>query len=132
MSIEDIRRRMYNNQMRHNDRLSVAAQPSVRSGRFMVNNAGGEATKEIYFQGSFSSPPIVTFGIDFLPDDDYHVGHAPIVTSQVIDWVTIDRLPSTPLYRGAKILTVSEGPPTSKFIVTWSAVGVAYQDPVSL
>lgn len=62
-------------------------------------------------------------------------GSAPIVTAAAYDWMTDEDIPANggvPVgqrYTGVRVLTVCDGPVSTKFIVHWSAAGIAYMNP---
>lgn len=128
LGIENFRNSFRSTNQRINDLEQTAAAPASVSGRFLVNNAG-EARAHIIFPVRFSDLPFITFGFEMQGDKNIYAGHAPAMSATAYDWDTIDRPPFSRFYKGAHILVVSTGPPATKFIVNWTAMGTAFTSP---
>lgn len=148
--IELARKQLQVEVQRQRDFETVVTQDTQVFGKFRVNGAG-EATKAVEFPVVFSNIPLVTFGIEiqsdrrtigpgpeFLQDAPGIVvgqssglvkGEAPVITAAVVDWYTEDVLPDARRYSGCEVLTTCVGALNTKFVVHWSAAGVAFTNP---
>lgn len=125
-------------------------------GKFLVNGPG-EAEKIVYFPVAFSNVPVVTFGFEvksnnnlvwtsYSPTGEPELregvparagaassglvkGDAPIITAIVAEWLVNERVPVDRHFVGAKIITVCDGPSSTKFITHWTASGIAFSNP---
>jgi hypothetical protein len=120
-------RRMRSETNRRIDLSTVAADVTHYSCRIPVNNAG-EARPIINFPCRFGQLPTVTFGFELHSSD--HQGKMPVFAASVDEWITIDRLPGSRLYAGARFLISSEAADDIAFVVTATISGVAYGGPV--
>ena len=123
---EQLRNGIRNDQRRMMDLQEVTAGNVTIPGRFMINNAG-EANAEISFPVQFSQLPYLTFGFEMQNPEVIVKGFAPTFSAYIIDWKTIERPQYSRLYTGCTIKVVGEGPPNTKYICVWNAVGVAFQ-----
>ena len=128
LGVDRLRNEQRSQQRRAIDLTETAASPAPVSGKFMINNAG-EAKVDITFPVFFSDIPYVTFGFEIQGANQIISGHAPAMSATVYDWDTIDRPPFSRFYKGAYIVVVSTGPPGTKFICTWTAMGTAFTSP---
>ena len=141
---------------RMKDLKEMFSQNTQVFGKYLVNGPG-EAMKDVKFPVAFSNVPVVTFGFEVRSEnnlvwtefDDQHRpyprdtqpgvaagaysglvhGEAPIITGLVSDWIAEEVPPHEQRFIGASLLTVSDGPIGTKFIVHWSAAGMAYANP---
>lgn len=127
-SLNELRKQINFDRSRLNDIEDTKAQETIVNGRFAVNNPG-EAYHAIWFPHVFATLPSITFGFEIDSTNSIRVKRAPVITAQVYEWLTTERLPTLRLFIGARVLVVSEGAMASAFTVTWSAHGVAYSNP---
>ena len=111
MDVAAFRRQQRSVSQRGQDLAVSAADASTLTGRFLVNNLG-EAQKTLLFPVKFSD--------------------IPLISAQVADWSVVDRLPASRFYVGATVRVVATGPANTKFVVHWTAQGVAFSNPVGL
>lgn len=114
---------------RRNDLSSVAADVTHYTCRIPVNNAG-EARPVVMFpeNAKFGQLPTVSFGFE-LYSADYR-GKMPVFAASVDQWITVDRLPGSRLYVGARFLISSDAVEDIAFICTATVSGIAYGGPV--
>lgn len=115
--------------VRRMDLASVTADITHYTCRIPINNAG-EARPVVMFPENckFGQLPSVTFGFELYSTD--HRGKMPVFAGSVDEWITVDRLPNTRLYVGARFLISSEAVEDISFVCTATVSGIAYGGPV--
>jgi hypothetical protein len=131
MDVAAFRRQQRSVSQRGQDLAVSAADASTLTGRFLVNNLG-EAQKTLLFPVKFSDIPLMTFSYEILDNVNIIEGRLPMISAQVADWSVVDRLPASRFYVGATVRVVATGPANTKFVVHWTAQGVAFSNPVGL
>lgn len=129
MNSELFLRQLRKEDNRRRDLSSVAADITHYTCRIPINNAG-EARPVVMFPENckFGQLPSVTFGFELYSSD--HRGRMPVFAGSVDEWITVDRLPSTRLYVGARFLISSEAVEDISFVCTATISGIAYGGPV--
>lgn len=112
---------------RQTELASVAADVTHYSCRIPVNNAG-EARPVIMFPCRFGQIPTVSFGFE-LHSTDY-AGKMPVFAASVDEFYSIDRLPGSRIYTGARLLISSEAATDIAFVCIATFSGIAYGGPV--
>lgn len=145
MAVDAARRRSAD--MRTKDLQESHSQNSQIFGKFVVNGSG-ETRKVVNFPVAFSNAPLVLTTVEVQPEAEQVIwadvpanevryatqlapGQAPLVQSNVVGWITQDNPPSESYYTGVEILTVCDGTRGVKYIVHWSAAGIAYMNPAA-
>lgn len=127
-NINQFRKRLVNEQTRANDLQSIKGDISVVPGRVMINNAG-EAYIDINFPVRFVDLPNFTSGFETQEGQGIIEGQMPTGTAHVSAWKTIERLPVSVFYTGAKIQVVTTGQFYQKMILNFSFTGTAITNP---
>ena len=129
MNAERFLKQMRTENIRRNDLSTVAADVTHYSCRIPVN-AAGEARPVVMFPENckYGQLPTVTFGFE-LHSTDYR-GRMPVFAASVDEWFTVDRLPGSRLYVGAKFLISSDAVEDIAFVCVATVSGIAYGGPV--
>ena len=127
-SLNSLRNSMRSHNQRSTDLQSVAAQPTTSEFRLMVNSPG-ETYADFEFSTPFAQAPTITCGYEVM-GGQITEGRAPMISAQVVEWMSRPRLPYSALYTGAKLVIVSEAPRGTGFIVHVTATGVAFSGPM--
>ena len=128
MNIEYYRSQLNNDQTRAVDISSMASAHSEVAGRVMIN-AAGEAHADVSFAVRFTEPPSVKFGFSLVEGQDILAGRMPTGSAYVSEWKTIERLPFSVWYIGAKIDIVTTGLFYQKMILNYSFSGKTLTNP---
>ncbi len=126
-SIEEFRRLNRSYDIRRNDMRSTAADVTVCTCRVKVNNAG-EARADFMFPCRYAQLPSINFGFELQSTPE--TGKMPVFAGSVDEWYAIEKLPSSRLYTGARLLISSESTETISFIVIATATGIAFSGPM--
>ena len=129
MNSEFFLRKMRSDDNRKRDLSTVVADITHYTCRIPVNNAG-EARPVVMFPENckFGQLPSVSFGFELHSAD--HRGRMPVFAASVDEWITVDRLPNSTLYVGARFLISSEAVQDISFVCTATISGIAYGGPV--
>ena len=106
----------------------VAADVASVCGRIPINSAG-EAIMDVMFPVKFTSQPNFTYGFALQEGEGVISGRMPGGTATVQKWTTVQRLPNTVFYTGARIIAVTTGLKYQKMILNFDFSGVALSDP---
>lgn len=126
-SIEEFRRLNRSLEIRRNDLQSTAADVTVCTTRIKINNAG-EAYADFMFPCRYAQLPSINFGFEL--QSTPATGKMPVFAGSVDEWYASERLPSSRLYKGARLLISSESTETISFIVVATATGIAFSGPM--
>lgn len=128
MNINVFRNEFYGEQTRAKDLQSITSSHSEVNGRVMIN-AAGEAHADVSFAVRFVEPPSVKFGFSLVEGQGIIPGKMPTGTAYVSEWKTIERLPFSVWYIGAKIDIVTTGLFYQKMILNYSFSGNTLTNP---
>ena len=128
MNIEQFRTSFAAEQSRIRDIKSVAPASAQVPGRVLVNTTG-EAFIDVDFPVRFSTIPYFTCGFEIMEGEVLTPGDIPTGRAFVSEWKTIERLPFSVYYTGAKICTVTTGPFYQKMILNFCFTGTALTNP---
>lgn len=126
-NVNRLRRSVLVDKMRGSDLRASAAGIVVSSLRAPINNAG-EADVDFIFSCNYSQLPTINFGYEL--QSPVKSGYMPNFSASVEEWFTVERLPSSRLYTGAKIQVTSETASDISFILVATATGVAFSGPI--
>lgn len=128
MNIHQFRKSYNNDITRLKDIQSTVASISEVPGRVMINGAG-EAYIDVDFSVRFTSLPYFKSGFEVPEGQGVIVGQRPTGEAYVSEWKTIERLPSSVYYVGARICTVITGAFYQKMILNYSFTGNTLSNP---
>jgi len=126
--INQFRKQFVNEQRRALDLGSVAADYATVPGKIGIN-AAGEAYVDVNFPVRFTSLPAFTSGFEMQEGSGIISGLMPTGSAYVAEWKTIERLPTTVFYTGAKIHVVTTGIYYQKMILNYEFKGTAITNP---
>ena len=98
------------------------------AGRLPINSFG-EAVADVTFPVKFTSQPIFRYGFEMQEGEGIIAGEMPTGAAVVQSWGTIERLPSTIFYTGARLMIVTTGLKFQKMILNYSFSGVSLTNP---
>lgn len=98
------------------------------AGRLPINSAG-EAVADVPFPVRFVTQPIFRFGFELQEGEGVISGRLPSGSAVVQSWNTIERLPSTVHYVGARLIIVTQGLKYQKMILNYSFSGRTLTNP---
>lgn len=125
-------RSQYNSEMaRIKDLGDMGASMSEVSGRVMIN-AAGEAYADVAFSVRFVEPPSFKSGFGLVEGADIIPGKMPTGSAYVAEWKTVERLPFSVWYVGARIHIVTTGLFYQKMTLNYSFSGKTITNPVGL
>jgi len=127
-NINQFRKVLANEQTRAADLQTVKSDVAVVPGRVMINNAG-EAYVDVNFPVRFITLPNFTAGFEILEGQGIIEGQMPTASAHVSEWKTIERLPLSVFYTGAKIQVVTIGQFYQKMILNFSFTGTSITNP---
>lgn len=115
-------------QTRASDLRAVSASLAEVPG-FAEINGSGEGVVNVNFAIKFTEVPYFKYGFSVTHGSEYLQGYMPEATAYVAEWTTIERLPFSVWYVGAKIHTKVRGLVQQKMILNFSFSGTALSNP---
>jgi len=128
MDITQFRKSLNNDNLRIQDLNSVKADFAEVPGRVMINGSG-EAHVDVDFPVKFTTLPFFKPGFERQEGQEFISGQMPTGRAYVAEWKTVERLPLSVYYVGAKIHVVTTGQFYDKMILNFSFTGTALTNP---